>query len=156
MSSLNTALFIDAATGLPIPPRQYRPPPLYQAPSIGKIKALLVNDEEVDQLRITAIRRCTQVLADISKLMQRPCTFAERFMPDDDLLKLLLAMVDFDAVEQIEKAMDRLESLLGKDAAVSDPRVEFGGYCSIEAAREQVTALTAAAARYRRMREQLR
>lgn len=132
----------------------FPPPQLYQT-SKGKVGAFLIDDAEVDALRIQAIRRCTCVLDDLGKLQQEPAKLSHVLGGVEAMRKLLLERVDFDAAEAIEKAMDRLESILGSDALVHDPRPEYGGHISLADARAQVDALTTAMKPYRAMRDSL-
>lgn len=132
-----------------------KPPPLYQT-GRGFIGKLLIDDAEIDRLRIEAIRRCDAVMADLAKLQKKPATLADILTGQDGLKKLLVESVDFAAVESIEKAMDRLETLLGADALVADPRPMYSGIVSIADARRDVDALTAMAEPYRAMLKQLK
>lgn len=130
-------------------------PPLYVA-SKGKLSRLLTDDAQIDQLIVTAVRRCTAVLADLARLQTTPATLADLLAGPDRLRQLLVERVDFDAIDAIVSAADQLVAALGEDAQVKDPRVEFGGMIGMPAVREQVEDLKRAAEPYRKMREQLR
>lgn len=130
-------------------------PPLYQTGK-GFIGKLMLNDAEIEQLRIEAIRRCDAVSQDLAKLQTRPVTMAMFLAGADAQRKLLVETVDFDAIESIEKAMDRLETLLGSDGVVADPRPMHSAIVSMACARIEVDALTAMAQPYREMLAELK
>jgi hypothetical protein len=138
----------------------FAPPPPPYGSAKGKVRQLLIDEKEVDYLRIQCIRRCESVAADIAKLQQGHPTYAEFLGGADAIRKCLVDRVDFKAVEEIEQAADRLADLLGEDGWVQDPRPQFGsmGDCRMpmEEVRAMVAALAAAVAPYRKMREQLK
>jgi hypothetical protein len=129
-----------------LPPRAL--PPLYVSEREG------IDAAEIEQLRIEAIRRCDQLIADLQRLGTTPATLADLLRPDG-VRDRLLASVDFDAVASIERAAARLAEVLGEDGQVADPRPDGGGLISVADVQRTAAALTALIAPYREMRAQL-
>lgn len=134
----------------------FRAAPLYTTEK-GFIGRNLINEDDVDQLRIDAVRRCEGVVADLHRLKDRPATLADVLAGADRLRELLVASVAFDSAEIVERAAEKLERVLGADGSVADPRPEYiGSTLTIGNVREMVAGMTALIEPYRKMRAQLK
>lgn len=138
------------------PPRPAPPPPLYVADR-NFISKALIDDREVEKLRIETIRGCEAVMAGLGKLKDKPATLEHVLQGPQGVMKLLTASVNFDEAERAEKAMERLEKVLGPNGAVAEPRAGLGSdLIPVAQIREMVDGMSAAIEPYRRMLAQLK
>lgn len=141
--------------------RTFKLPPLY-ATGKGFIGKLLIDDAEVDQLRIDAVRRCEGVTNDLQRMEagERPVTFAvlvEALAAPELFRRKLIETVPFDSAAIVERAAKRLESLLGADGFVADPRPEYlSSMLSMGNVREMVAGMAALIEKYRKLLVQLK
>lgn len=134
----------------------FEAPPLYVTDR-NFISKALIDDQEIETLRIDAVRMAEACLRNLAGLQEKPATLADVLRGPEGIAELLTQRVDFSSAAKSEAAARRLAKILGPEGMVADPRPEFiGSMLPVAAVLEISDQLREAMAPYVALRDQLK